>query len=188
MKWSQLSGRVLPELRERFDSLKGENQKFADFITILLDSFENQQNTAETKKETPPPNDYVSPEKVAEIEQLCTNKIGELKTAHTLELESKAAEIAALKTQVVKQETPPPQPPEISKNQLLIDVNEFVLFAIDNEIAAEKKKNNFEFTRGSLLINSFLVMKKNGRVDACQLWSDNEFYRYQQQYLKIANE
>ena len=173
----QLSGKVSQEQKERFQALRGESS-FSEFIEKLLNSLENPQQSDNENS--------VSFDTHTGIIQEKDNEIGRLKTSVSLkndEIQKQTQTISELETDVQGLKDKAPEVVQPAENQLLIEVNPFALFAIDDELAAEKKKNNKEYSRGELLVNSFLFMKYNGRVDACRLWSEREYNQYKKEYL-----
>ena len=180
-KLVQLGGRVKPETKERFAVARGE-LTFEDITKRLLDALENIESTEQIQQI---PEGWISPEAHAEALQLKDNEIGQLKTAHTLALEAKQQEIEGLQTQLQTGENSNTIQLDYKpgENQLLIDVNPFVLFAISDEIQAMAKRHGQELSTGEVLVSFFLEMKKNGSVQAARIWTDREFENYRKQHL-----
>lgn len=178
MSTKQIGGKVKIEEAERFQTLRA-GRDWAIFIPILCDALENSGNTPEIQG--------ISEETHTNAIQQKDKEIGRLQTAHTLEIEAKDGEILKLETEnsnrgekINNLEKNPLQPLE---SQLLIDVTPFALFALDDEIAAEQRKNKRVYSRGGLLLNNLLIMKLKGKVDACHIWSGREYREYEKQHL-----
>lgn len=173
MDTKQIGGKVKIALAERFHALRA-GRSWDEFIDLLLNRSENPETTG------------ISEETHNEAIRLKDEEINRLKAAHKLEIDGKIDEISALETQIseAQKTPPPPEPAKPGENQMLIEVNPFILYAIDDERKAAEKADNCEYTPSQILTDSFLIMKKKGRVYANRNWSGREFDRLKKELLK----
>lgn len=189
-----LQGKVLPEVKEQFQSSQEEAQArtFNAWVELLLESWNNPKT-----KEIPTPTEEQTAE-LESIRQECQNKIGRLQTSHTLELEKKDEIIQQLTAQLEQLEAQPPAPAptpepepapapklEPGENQVLIDLPPVVAVVLDRERSTAQKKSRQEFSRADLLLNTFWDGIVKGAAYPFKVWTKSDLTKITNQ-LKAA--
>nr|WP_319570237.1 hypothetical protein [uncultured Draconibacterium sp.] len=182
MSLVQIGGKVQASTRADFLEIRGD-KTWEEILSAMIKAYLYKQKNGQQSEI---PEGYISPEDHAQAIQLKNNEIGELKTAHTLEIEAKDSVIEGLENQLKTLKLPPETKPNPDKANLVIEINRFSHFVLSDEIQAYKKKHGVELELGELLFSYFLHMKKTGKVEPVYLWTEREFLQHKERFSTPA--